>query len=71
MQPHATVKDQITIPAELRRKYGIQAGTRLEITDDGERIVLRPITPAYVRSLRGSLKGGGALKALEQDRCAG
>jgi len=70
METCATKKGQIVIPVELRRKYDIQAGTRLEITDDGERIILRPITPEYVRSLRGSLKGKGALQALVEERLA-
>jgi AbrB family looped-hinge helix DNA binding protein len=68
METYATTKGQVVIPAELRRKYGITAGTRFQVSDDGERIILKPITPEFVRSLRGSLKGGGALKILEQER---
>jgi AbrB family looped-hinge helix DNA binding protein len=68
MEAYVTSKGQIVIPAELRRKFRIETGTRLEITDDGERIILRPISPEYVRSLKGSLKGGGALKSLVEDR---
>ncbi len=68
METHATPKGQIVIPVELRRKYGITTGTKFEVTDDGERIILRPITPEYIRSLRGSLEGSGALKVLEEER---
>ena len=68
METYATTKGQVVIPAELRKKFGIHAGTKFEVTEDGERIILRPITPEFVRSLRGSLKGGGALRILEQER---
>ncbi len=68
METTATTKGQIVIPAGLRKKYGIKDGTRIHILDDGERIILQPITHEYIRSLRGSLKGGGAMKALLEDR---
>jgi AbrB family looped-hinge helix DNA binding protein len=70
MQTHVTSKGQIVIPSELRKKYRITPGTRFEVIDDGEQIILRPITPEFVRSLRGYLKGSGALKILEQERLA-
>jgi hypothetical protein len=30
--------------------------------------LLKPITRSYIRSLRGSLKGKGVLKAMTEDR---
>ncbi|MBO3797322.1 MAG: AbrB/MazE/SpoVT family DNA-binding domain-containing protein [Thermoproteota archaeon] len=36
-----TRRGQTTIPAEIRRKYGIVEGTRLEIVDKGGTIVIR------------------------------
>ena len=68
METYATAKGQVVIPAELRKKYGITAGTRFVVTDDGEVIILRPITREYIRSLRGFLKGSDALQILEQER---
>ncbi|MBI1800943.1 MAG: AbrB/MazE/SpoVT family DNA-binding domain-containing protein [Chloroflexi bacterium] len=68
METTATTKGQIVIPAALRKKYGIKAGTRIRITDEGERIILQPITRQYIHGLRGSLKGGGGLKALIEER---
>jgi len=47
-----TTKGRVVIPAQLRRKYGIEPGTRLVVTDDGEWIILRPIMPEYVHKLR-------------------
>lgn len=68
METYATVKGQIVIPSKLRRKYGIKPGTRIEIWDDGSRIVLQPITREFIHSLRGVMKGSGALRILEEGR---
>ena len=68
METHATVKGQIVIPSSLRRKYGIKTGTKIYVYDDGEHIVLRPVTAQFYRKLRGSLKGKGALRALLAER---
>jgi len=68
METYATVKGQIVIPAALRRKYGIKAGTRIIVSDNDEEIVLRPVTEQYLRKLQGSLKGSGALEVLLQER---
>jgi AbrB family looped-hinge helix DNA binding protein len=37
-----TRKGQTTIPARLRKKYEIREGTRLEVTDSGSGIPLKP-----------------------------
>ena len=68
METYATVKGQIVIPSKLRRKYGIKAGTRIEVWDEGSRIVLQPITREFIHSLRGNMKGSGALRILEKER---
>ena len=68
METHATTKGQIVIPAELRKKYGITGGTRILILDTGDEIVLRPLTRQYLKNLRGSLKGSGALEVLMEER---
>ena len=49
-------KGQVVIPVELREKLGIEAGTRM-VRIEKDRLILEPITEAYIRSLRGSLKG--------------
>jgi AbrB family looped-hinge helix DNA binding protein len=53
MESYATVKGQIVIPLEIRKKYGIKAGTKINILDEDERIVLQTIARKYVHSLRG------------------
>ena len=72
MRTQVTTKGQIVIPAPLRRKYGIRKGTRINIADQGGRIVLRPVTPEATRDLldrlQGSLKGSGVVESLLQER---
>ena len=70
MKITVTAKGQITIPAELRRKYGIEPGTKISISDDGTSIILTPVNEDLIKKLRGSLKGKGLLKALMEDRLA-
>ncbi|KAF0107070.1 MAG: SpoVT/AbrB domain-containing protein [Anaerolineaceae bacterium] len=68
METYATVKGQVVIPAVLRRKYGIKAGTKLAITDNGEAIILKPVNEASLKRLQGVLKGKGVLKAIMEER---
>ena len=68
METRATAKGQIIIPAILRRKYEIKEGTRIVISDNGDSIILKPITEEYLKKLQGSLKGKGALKALLNEK---
>ena len=68
METRVTVKGQIVIPAELRRKYGIKAGTKITVIDDGKAIILKPITEESLKRLQGRLKGKGVLKALLEER---
>jgi len=71
---HAIVstKGQIVIPVELRRKYGIKKGTRVDLRVEDGRIVLDPLTDEQFEEtldrLAGSMKGTGALEALIEDR---
>jgi AbrB family looped-hinge helix DNA binding protein len=68
METYATVKGQIVIPAELRRKYGIKAGTKISVIDTGEAIVLKPVNEESLKRLQGMLKGQGVLKSLMEER---
>jgi len=51
-----TTKGQLVIPARLRRRFGIKKGTTVTFFEDGSRIVIQPVTPEFIRGLRGSLK---------------
>jgi AbrB family looped-hinge helix DNA binding protein len=64
-----TTKGQLVIPAKLRRKYAIHKGTQVAFVEEKNRLVLQPLTPEFIRSLRGSLKGEpSALKVLHAER---
>jgi AbrB family looped-hinge helix DNA binding protein len=64
-----TTKGQLVIPAKLRRKYSIHKGTQVAFLEDQGRLILQPITPEFIRSLRGSLQDGpSALDSLLEDR---
>jgi AbrB family looped-hinge helix DNA binding protein len=63
-----SVKGQVIIPVEIRRKYGLQPGTVLHVVDLGDSILLKPVTEQSVHDLEGILKGKGGLKALLEDR---
>jgi AbrB family looped-hinge helix DNA binding protein len=64
-----TTKGQLVIPSKLRRKYSIKEGTQVAFLEEKNRLVLQPLTPEFVRSLRGSLRGDpSALAVLLEDR---
>jgi AbrB family looped-hinge helix DNA binding protein len=64
-----TTKGQLVIPSKLRRKYAIREGTQVAFLEEENRLVLQPLTPEFIRSLRGSLKGEpSALHLLLEDR---
>ena len=63
-------KGQIVIPRRLREKHRLTPGVRLQVDETEAGLVLSPLKSARVpaqgagwRSLRGSAKGTGALKA--------
>jgi len=63
-----TTKGQIVIPSKIRKRYQIKEGTKIQFKEEGNKIVLEPVTPDFVRSLRGSLKGTGVLETLMEER---
>jgi AbrB family looped-hinge helix DNA binding protein len=65
---HFTANGQVAIPRWLRQEFGIKEGTRALVYQEGDAIVLKPITPRHIKNLRGSLKGSGLLKSLMDDR---
>lgn len=53
------------IPAELRRKHKIEAGTKVKFLEDQfGRIVLQPITEEYVDRVMGLFADGPDLLAI-------
>jgi len=63
-----TGKGQAVIPRWLRNELDIEGGACALVYQEGEAIVLMPITPRHMWNLRGSLRGSGLLELLMDDR---
>lgn len=64
-----TIKGQVVIPAEIRKKYHISKGTRVIVFDKDGDIILKPLLKEPVKEARGRFRiGASALKALVEDR---
>ena len=66
----ATIKGQVVIPAQLRKKFNIKKGTRVAIMEgEGRVILIKPLPDDPIEASRGMLKGKTSLtKALLKDR---
>ncbi len=65
MRATFTSKGQLVIPAALRRKHKIEAGTKVQILEDQfGRIVLQPLTDEYIDRVMGMLADGPDLLAM-------
>lgn len=66
----ATIKGQVIIPAQLRKKFNIKKGTRVAIMEgEGRVILIKPLPDDPIEASRGMLKGKTSLtKALLKDR---
>lgn len=64
-----STKGQLVIPAEMRSLLGIHPGSRIAITVEQQRIVLRPVTDQLVDETAGMLRGGPSLAdELQKER---
>lgn len=68
MKAHVTVNRRNTIPASLRRKFGIKDGTRVVVDDNRGSMILKPMTGVYLQKLQGSLKGKAGLNMHIHER---
>ena len=65
----STIKGQIVIPAEIRARFKIKKDTKINVYDDGKRIIVEPIPDDPIQKGRGMLKTKGKiLRALVEDR---
>ena len=65
----STTKGQIVIPAKIRAKFKIKKGTRVNVYEEGNRIIVEPLTHDPIKEGRGMLKTKGRiLRALLEDR---
>lgn len=64
-----TTKGQVVIPSGIRKHLRLKKGTRLCVMEDGDRIVLQPLTADYFERNAGILKTKGRLsRALLDER---
>ena len=63
-----TTKGQIVIPSIIRRHLNIKQGTKLCVMEEGDKIVLQPLTHDYFEKVAGILNSKGKLtkKLLEE-----
>jgi AbrB family looped-hinge helix DNA binding protein len=61
-----STKGQVVIPAELRQQLGIQPGTQVRFEKCEEGILLRPVTPEFIRGLRGYFGKGPSLEDIRE-----
>jgi AbrB family looped-hinge helix DNA binding protein len=59
-------KFQVVIPKEIRKRFGLSPGQRIQIIVYGDRIELIPVVPA--KRMRGFLKGIDTRVPREGDR---
>jgi len=62
-------KGWVVIPHEIRQRYGIRPGDKVQVVDYAGRIAIIPAMKDPIREARGMLKGGPSLtKALLEER---
>jgi AbrB family looped-hinge helix DNA binding protein len=62
-------KGWVVIPREIRQRYGIRPGDRVQVVDYAGRIAIIPAMNDPIREARGMLKGGPSLtEALLEER---
>ncbi len=60
-----SVRGQTVIPAQIRKKYGIRAKSKVEFIDTGEEIVIVPLPDKPFEASYGLLKGIGTKDLFE------
>ncbi len=48
-------KGQIVIPVEIRNRFDIRKGTKIAFIEEQGKLVIQPVTDAFIESMRGSL----------------
>jgi len=59
-----SAKGQIVIPSFIRKKYNIKKGVKLYIEERDDELVLKAVTPEYIKKASGILKTKGRLSKL-------
>jgi AbrB family looped-hinge helix DNA binding protein len=74
MRIRMSSKGQVVLPAEIRRKYRLGAGSELELLDVGDHLLAWPVSADPVSRLKGLLAAGpgeeSLVEALMKSRAA-
>ena len=62
-----TTKGQVVIPLRLRKQFDIEDGTKAVVQATPEGILLKPVTAATIRKLRGILKRRPGDKSFDEE----
>jgi AbrB family looped-hinge helix DNA binding protein len=62
-----TTKGQVVIPLRLRKQFQIEDGTKAVVQATPEGILLKPVTAATIRRLRGILKRNPGDKPFDEE----
>jgi len=68
MKTTVSTRGQVSIPAELRKKYHIEAESELEWMEDGNAIRVIPLPKDPIGAFRGAGKGRYTSDKLMRDR---
>ncbi len=68
MRTTITQRGQTVIPAELRRRYGLEEGDQVEWLDTGAGFKVIPVPGDPIAALRGMGRGEGLLDRLLAER---
>ena len=68
MKSTVSTRGQVSIPAELRKKYHIEPETRLEWIEDGNAIKIVPVPKDPIKTFRGAGRGRYTSDKLLKDR---
>jgi AbrB family looped-hinge helix DNA binding protein len=63
-----SAKGSIVIPAEYRKRYGLNPGARIRIVDYGGSLALVPVLDDPIRALAGKFKGARLTQSLLKER---
>ena len=57
-----STKGRVTIPSKMRKRFGIRPGMLVAFQEEGGHLLIQPLSLDFVKSFRGVLKRGAALK---------